>query len=97
MPPLSCVLQSETDTVDKIKVYGADWCPMTISAKRHLDSLGVAYVYIDVDDDPQASAWVKQHNAGKEKKPTFDIDGEVLTAPSRAVVEQKLRAKQLLD
>jgi glutaredoxin len=82
--------------VDKIKVYGADWCPMTISAKRHLDSLGVCYKYIDVDEDPQASDWVKQQNAGKEKKPTFDIDGEVLTAPSRAVVDEKLREKQLL-
>jgi glutaredoxin len=69
---------------------------MTISAKRHLDSLGVSYKYIDVEDDPQASDWVKRHNAGKEKKPTFEIDGEVLTAPSRAVVEEKLREKQLL-
>jgi mycoredoxin len=82
--------------VDKIKVYGADWCPLTINAKRHLDALGVPYTYIDVDDDPAASEWVKRQNGGREKKPTFDIEGEVLTAPSRAVVEEKLREKQLL-
>jgi glutaredoxin len=83
--------------MDRITVYGADWCPATISARRHLESLGVAYRYIDVDDDPEASAWVKAQNGGREKKPTFDIEGEVLTAPSRDRVEAKLREKQLLS
>jgi glutaredoxin len=39
----------------------------------HLDELGVEYDYIDVDHDEAASQWVKDHNDGKEKKPTIDI------------------------
>ena len=75
-----------------IKVYGADWCGLTRYTLRHLDELGVAYEYIDVDNDQQASEWVKQQNNGKEKKPTLDIDGRVLTAPSNRQLDEALRA-----
>jgi glutaredoxin len=75
-----------------IKVYGADWCGMTRSTLRHLDDLGVPYEYIDVDQDPEASEWVKRHNNGKEKKPTLDIDGKVLTTPSNREIDELLKA-----
>jgi glutaredoxin len=74
------------------KVYGADWCGMTRSTLRHLDDLGVPYEYIDVDQDPEASEWVKRHNNGKEKKPTLDIDGKVLTTPSNREIDELLKA-----
>ena len=53
-----------------VEVYGADWCVDTQRTRRHLDSLGVAYQYINIEQDQQASAWVKQQNDGKERKPT---------------------------
>ncbi len=80
----------------KVKVYGADWCGPTMSTREHLEELGIEYEYIDVDDNPDASAWVKQQNGGKEKKPTLDIAGEVITSPSPHELEQVLRSKQLL-
>ena len=40
---------------------------------RHLNRLGVAYQYINVEQDQQASEWVKQQNDGKERKPTVKI------------------------
>lgn len=67
-----------------IKVYGADWCGDTKRALAQLDSIGVDYEYINVEDDEKASAWVKEQNDGKEKKPTIDIDGEILSVPSEA-------------
>ena len=76
---------------NNIKVYGADWCGLTRMTLRHLDELGAKYEYIDVDNDPAASEWVKQQNNGKEKKPTLDIDGKVLTAPSRRQLEEVLK------
>lgn len=79
-----------------VKVYGADWCSPTTRTREHLDELGVKYEYIDVDDNPQASEWVKQQNNGKEKKPTLDIDGEVLTNPSYRELEAVLRDKNFL-
>ncbi len=79
-----------------IKVYGADWCSMTTATREHLDSLGIDYDYIDVEDDKTASDWVKNHNGGKEKKPTLDIDGVILTEPSNKQLDKALREKGVL-
>jgi mycoredoxin len=79
-----------------ITVYGADWCPLTKAALSHLNQLGVEYQYIDIDEDPSAAKWVADHNGGKEKKPTIDVQGEVLTTPSNAELDQVLRSKRLL-
>jgi mycoredoxin len=79
-----------------ITVYGADWCSMTTSTRRFLDRNRVEYRYIDIDDDTEAAAWVASHNHGKEKKPTLDIDGVVLTTPSDAQLARVLREKGFL-
>lgn len=78
-----------------IKVYGADWCHMTRSTLEHLDEIGVDYDYVDVDDDPKASRWVKEQNGGKEKKPTVDVAGTVLTTPSDEKLDAVLEAAGL--
>jgi mycoredoxin len=74
-----------------VEVYGADWCGDTRRTRRQLDRLGVAYQYINVEHDPQASAWVKQQNGGKERKPTVKIGAQVLAEPSDQALEQALR------
>jgi thioredoxin reductase (NADPH) len=65
-----------------VEVYGADWCGDTQWTRRHLDSPCVVYQYINVEQDQQASAWVKQQNDGKERKPTVKIGEQVLAEPS---------------
>ena len=62
----------------------------------HLDELGVEYEYIDVDHDEAASQWVMDQNNGKEKKPTLDIHGRVLTSPSNKQLEDALRDAKAL-
>jgi glutaredoxin len=79
-----------------VEVYGADWCGDTQRTRRHLDSLGVAYQYINVEQDQQASAWVKQQNEGKERKPTVKIGEQVLAEPSDQALEQALQQEGLL-
>jgi mycoredoxin len=69
---------------------------MTKASLAHLDEIGVAYKYIDIDQDAQAAKWVADHNKGKEKKPTIDVDGEVLTAPTDRELDTVLRQKNLL-
>ena len=76
-----------------VKVYGADWCGMTRRTLSHLDEMGVEYEYINVDHDPEASEWVKQQNNGKEKKPTVEIDGRVITYPTNQELEELLAAR----
>jgi glutaredoxin len=82
--------------MERIKVYGADWCGLTRRTIMHLDKLGVEYDYIDVDYDSDASQWVMKHNNGKEKKPTLEINGRVVTAPSNKELEEALRTEHVL-
>jgi len=79
-----------------VKLYGADWCPLTTRARAHLEKIGVQYEYIDVEQDEAASKWVKDQNNGKEKKPTIDVDGQILSEPTNAELDQALSAKGLL-
>jgi len=82
--------------MERIKVYGADWCAMTRRTLNLLDRLGVQHDYINVDHDSEAAEWVKNQNNGKEKKPTVNIRGRILTTPSNETLEEALRAEQVL-
>lgn len=82
--------------MDKVKVYGADWCGDTQRALRQLDGLGVAYDYVDVEQDAEASSWVKEQNEGKERKPTIRVGAQVLSTPSAQELESALRREGVL-
>jgi mycoredoxin len=81
----------------KVNVYGADWCSKTTRTRDHLQRRGVEFDYIDVDADPAASQWVKDQNGGKEKKPTVDVSGRILSEPSNAELDAALKATGLLQ
>jgi glutaredoxin len=74
-----------------VKVYGADWCKDTQRTLKHLDKLGVDYEYINVEQDEEAARWVKEQNDGRERKPTVDIMGRVLSVPSDEELEAALK------
>ena len=82
--------------MDKVKVYGADWCGDTKRALSQLDGLGVAYDYVDVEQDAEASSWVKEQNDGKERKPTIKVGSQVLSTPSAQELESALREQGVL-
>jgi hypothetical protein len=63
-------------------------------ANNWTNSAWIINIYVEAD--AAASAWVKQQNNGKEKKPTIDIDGDVITSPSPNELEAALRKKQLI-
>jgi glutaredoxin len=75
----------------EIKVYGADWCGDTQRTLKALKNLDVDFEYINVDDDPSASEWVKKQNGGKEKKPTVVVGNEILTTPDDSELEHAIR------
>lgn len=80
-----------------IKVYGADWCGDTKRALKHLDTLGIDYQYINVEQDAEASEWVKNQNGGKERKPTICIGEKVLSVPSESELDSALKQEQLIS
>lgn len=75
----------------EVKLYGTDWCADTQHTRQLLDSLGVAYKYINIEQDEKAARWVREHNDGKERKPTLDIRGQVLSTPTDRELESALR------
>lgn len=76
----------------RVKVYGADWCSQTKRTRAHLEQRGIPHEYINIDRDREAAMWVAQHNDGKERKPTVEIDGQVLSAPSNEELDQFIAA-----
>jgi glutaredoxin len=80
-----------------VKIYGADWCGDTKRALKYLDNLGLDYQYIDVEQDTEASEWVKNQNGGKERKPTISIGEQVLSVPSESELGAALKQAGLIS
>ena len=84
--------------MERVKVYGADWCEDTKRTRQQLDNLGVAYDYVDIEQDEQAARWVREQNDGKERKPTVKLGNEqVLSVPDEATLESALRENGLIQ
>ena len=79
-----------------VKVYGAEWCEDTQHTREFLDRLGVLYQYVDIERDESAAAWVRAQNGGRERKPTVDIAGQVLTVPTDHELTSALRERGLM-
>ena len=65
----------------KIRMYSTAWCGDCRRAKSFLESKDIAYEEIDIERDPAAAELVMQHNEGKRRVPTFDIDGDFYGNP----------------
>jgi mycoredoxin len=79
-----------------VKIYGADWCEDTRHVLEFLGRLGVAYEYVDIEQDESAAAWVRGQNGGKERKPTVDVAGQILCAPTDHELTSALRERGLM-
>ena len=82
--------------MSQVKVYGADWCSMTQQTLSYLDEKNVPYDYVNIEKDDRAREWVKRQNEGKERKPTLDVGGEILSEPSDSELESVLRRKHVV-
>jgi glutaredoxin len=80
-----------------IKVYGADWCGDTKRALNYLDNLEIDYQYINVEQNKEASEWVKRQNGGKERKPTIIVGEQVLTVPNESELDSALREQGVIS
>jgi len=64
-----------------ILLYGADWCPDCRRAKAYLKENNIAFTFIDVDLDKEATAKVEAINNGKRIIPTLILKGKSYTNP----------------
>lgn len=74
----------------QIVMYSTSWCPDCHRAKYLLDEYGVPYVDIDVDEDSDGLAFVKQINNGQRVVPTIVFpDSSILVEPSNVQLAEK--------
>jgi thioredoxin reductase (NADPH) len=81
-------------TENQILVYSTVWCPDCKRAKRFFGEQRVPYVNIDIEQDPEAMAYVEKVNNGMRIIPTIVFpDGSILVEPSNAELARKLGLK----
>jgi mycoredoxin len=79
----------ERSVTHSITMYGAEWCGDCRRSKRLLDSMGVEYLYVDLEVDV-AAADVARGISGRTSIPVVAFsDGTHFVEPSDA----ELRAK----
>lgn len=78
----------------QVTIYGADWCGDTRRALRVLDTTGVKYDYVNIDDDTDGEKKVIAFNKGKRRIPLVEIASEKgtqsLSVPSDSELEKAL-------
>lgn len=76
---------------DPIIVYSTVWCPDCRRAKKFFGEQRVPYINIDIEQDPEAMAFVEKVNNGRRIIPTIVFpDGSILVEPSNAELAAKL-------
>ena len=78
----------------EIVVYGADWCGDTLRTKRHLDSKGIAYRFVDIESDSDGESKVIEWNKGKRRIPTLELISQgkssMLSVPSNSDLDSAI-------
>jgi len=76
-----------------VTMYSTQWCGYCHRLMKQLDREGVAYLSVDIEQDPSAADYVMSVNGGNQTVPTVVFaDGSALTNPSLAQVKGKLSA-----
>lgn len=79
-----------------VTMYSTVWCGYCRRLRTQLDSEGIGYTVIDIEEQPETAAFVEQVNGGNRTVPTVRVvptsgGGEVvMTNPSLLQVRQAL-------
>jgi mycoredoxin len=78
--------------MEQIKIYGTTWCPDCFRAKQVFERLKIPYIWIDIEKDAPALAYIQQVNGGYQSVPTIVFpDGSTLVEPGYKELENKLK------
>ena len=79
---------------DQVRIYGADWCGDTRRSLRVLETAGVNFDYINVDENAEGEKKVIEFNKGKRRIPLVEIASETgmqsLSVPSDTELKKAL-------
>lgn len=77
--------------VAPVVVYGRRWCAQTQMVRRYLDRNGIAYRYVDLDQDPHAYSRLAWMTGGRVRNPVVSVGGQLLVQPSIGELQWALR------
>jgi mycoredoxin len=79
--------------VSSVTMYSTPWCGYCRRLKSQMEREGISYVEVDIEELPEAAAYVMSINGGNQTVPTVVLpDGTALTNPSLAEVKARLAA-----
>lgn len=84
------VEEGVTALMKRVVMYTTSWCPDCRAAKRYLQSKGVAFEEVNIEQTPGAAERVEQWSGGYRTVPTFDIDGVVVVDFNRKALDAAL-------
>ena len=80
-------------STDDITVYGAYWCPDCRRSKQFLGEHQIPYIWVNIEEDPEAEQYVIEKNDGKRIIPTIVFPDETfLVEPTNAELATKFVA-----
>ncbi len=78
-----------------IRMYTRVGCEDSSAARDFLREQGVYFEEVDIDQNPEALVFVMSVNEGKQRTPTFDVDGHTFHCspfnPRKLVHELRLQ------
>ena len=80
-----------TAEANTVKMFTTTWCGFCKGTKRYLDSKGVAYEEIDIEEFPEYGERIERET-GFRTVPTLEIDGKLYVNPSRKEMDSLLLA-----
>ena len=76
-----------------ITMFSTTWCGYCQRLKSQLNRAGIGYNEVNIEEVPDAAAYVMQVNGGNQTVPTVIFpDGTAATNPSLAEVKARLAA-----
>ncbi len=66
----------------KIVAYTTTWCPDCRAAKKFLQSKGIPFEEVDIEQSPEGAQKVMKLNNGMRVVPTLDIEGTIVIGDS---------------
>lgn len=80
-----------TPEAGTITMFSTEWCGYCKRLKMQLNSAGVSYTEVDIEQDSDAAALVEKVNGGNQTVPTVIFpDGTSATNPSLKEVKERL-------
>jgi mycoredoxin len=82
--------------MNKIQMYGTQWCPDCLRAKRFFQQHNIVFDWIDIEKDEKAADYVEKVNGGYKSVPTIVFpDGSTLVEPDNGALQKKMDALKL--